>query len=180
MPLSLSYISYLVYDPATGEVTGTGCSADGTFPSTINVGGVTRQVILATDAQVANASGSVVANGVIIPGTFVPPITTQAQLALSEGLTVTSNSTSSLNGVYPVDTSAQNHIQAEVISIMLSGNFADGSNAVAWTDMSGVNHTFNVAQFQSLALAIGAYVAALFKVINGSSTSLPPSTVTIV
>ncbi|CAM6053371.1 unnamed protein product [Sphagnum tenellum] len=159
-------VSYLTFDPVTNLVTGVGYSPDGTVPPTISAGTLTFNTIIATAAQVANASGSMVANSVIIPGTFVPPLASQAQIALRGGLIVTSNSTSSLNGTYPVDGTTQSHIQSEIISIMLSGAFADGTNTVAWTDTSGVSHNFSVAQFQALALTIGSYVSSLYKVIN--------------
>ena len=118
-------------------------------------------------------------------GGFTPPaapaVPTLAQLAwvaMAMGLTLTSTGTPALSGVYAVDTTAQ-VINAEVTSILLNGTFADGTGSVSWPDTSGALHTFTVAQFKVFATAIGSYVAALFKVINGISTTLPSSSVTI-
>ena len=68
-----------------------------------------------------------------------------------------------------------------MIAILYSGgtSFADGSGTVTWPDMSGVNHTFTAAEFKLFALAVGGYVAALFKCINGTLTTLPAATATI-
>lgn len=108
-----------------------------------------------------------------------PTIQKQAAALLGKGLTISSMSMRPLNGTYPVDSATQNHMQSEIISIMLSGSFADGSPLVSWPDTSGNNHAFSVAQFKAFALAVGAYVAGLYKVINGSSTTIPASTASI-
>ena len=62
---------------------------------------------------------------------------------------------------------------------MLNGAFADGGSTVAWPDASGTVHTFSVAEFKAFASGIGAYVAALYKVLNGTLSALPSPTVTI-
>jgi len=103
----------------------------------------------------------------------------QAQIALSNGVTITSSSTSSLNGTYDCGSATQDHIQSEILSIILNGSFADGTTTVLWLDMANTSHTYNVVEFKSFAGAIGQYVAALFKVIQGTLTSLPASTVSI-
>jgi hypothetical protein len=104
----------------------------------------------------------------------------QATARLSAGLAITSTATPSLSATYAVDNAAQAHIQAEIISILLNGSFADGSASVAWPDTAGVIHSFaGVAAFKDFAAAVSAYVAALFKVINGTSTALPAATATI-
>lgn len=110
-----------------------------------------------------------------------PPLPQQALQAFTLGLSVTSTANAALSGVYPVDSVTCDHVQSEVIALLLSNGttFADGTASVAWIDMEGALHTFNAAQFKSLALAIGAYVAALFKVMNGTLSSLPPNTATI-
>ncbi len=104
----------------------------------------------------------------------------QAIARLATGLAVTSAGTPALSATYAVDAAAQAHIQAEVIAILLNGSFADGSASVAWPDTAGVIHDFaDVAAFKGFAAAVSAYVAALFKVINGTSTALPAATATI-
>jgi hypothetical protein len=72
-------------------------------------------------------------------------------------------------------------MQAEMIALLNSGGttFADGTTSVVWPDMAGANHTFTAAQARALFLAAGAYVAALFKVINGTLPALPPASAMI-
>lgn len=115
-----------------------------------------------------------------------PPAPTAAQELLATAtallrapVAVTSTGTPALSGSYGITMQDQAHIGAEVQSIMLNGTFADGSSTVAWPDASGAVHTFSVAQFKAFATAIGAFVAACYKVLNGSSTTLPSAALTI-
>jgi hypothetical protein len=115
------------------------------------------------------------------PAPPAPTLAQQAAAAMSAGLAITSTSTPALNATYDVGTSAQNHMQAEMISLLASGGalFADGTATVAWPDMMGAIHTFTAAEAKAFFLAAGAYVAALFKVQNGTLTTLPAATATI-
>ena len=108
-----------------------------------------------------------------------PSLAAQAAALLAGGLTVTSTGTSTLNGVYACDATAQQHISAELISVMLNGTFADGTGTVQWQDISGALHGFTVAQWKPLAVAIGVFVAAAIKVQIGASTTLPTASATI-
>jgi hypothetical protein len=115
-----------------------------------------------------------------------PPAPTAAQQLLASAaallaapVTITSTSTPALDGSYSITGADQLHIQAEVQSIMLNGTFADGSSAVAWPDAAAGVHTFTVVQFKAFATAIGSFVAACYKVLNGSSTTLPSAALTI-
>jgi hypothetical protein len=123
-------------------------------------------------------------------GTFaapvVPPLPAQtlaqqAAAAISAGLTVTSTSNPALNGTYACDATAQSHLMAEMIALLNSSGatFADGTASIVWPNITGSLHTYTPAQFQPLALAIGAYVSALYKCINGVLATLPPAAVTI-
>lgn len=117
---------------------------------------------------------------------FVDPASTaagkllaEAQALLSGPVAITSMSTPALDGSYTISNQDQAHISAEVQSLMLNGTFADGSSTVAWPDASGAVHTFSVAEFKAFATAIGAFVAACYKVLNGTSTTLPSASLTI-
>lgn len=105
----------------------------------------------------------------------------QATIALAGTLTIVSTSTPAMNGPYAVDATTQSHIQSEISAIMLDATFADGTTTVVWPDMANpsVDHTFTVAEFTVFARAVGAYVAALYKVINGTLTALPSSSVIV-
>lgn len=112
----------------------------------------------------------------------VPPPTPSQQAAalLTGGLAVTSTSAPALNGTYAVDAAAQSHVQAEIISILVNGTFADGGTALAWPDTAGTVHTFpSVVEFKAFAMAVASFVAACAKVANGTSTTLPAATVEI-
>jgi hypothetical protein len=110
-----------------------------------------------------------------------PTVAQQAAAAMSAGLAIASTSTPALNGTFDVSASAQDHMQAEMIALLNSGGttFADGTTSVVWPDMAGVNHTFTAVQARALFLAAGAYVAALFKAMNGTLAALPPASAMI-
>lgn len=115
---------------------------------------------------------------------YAAPVLTvpqQAAALLAGTVTVTSASTPSLNGTYTITATDQAHLQAEISSIMLNGTFADGTSTVEWPDTANppVNHAFNVTQFKTFAIAIGSFVAACAKCINGVSTTLPSNQLSI-
>ena len=137
-------------------------------------------------SMVANGAGPgwTVVNGVLTapPAAPAPPLTLsqQAQVAMGAGLAVTSTSTPALSATYPVDTVSMATIQSEAMSVLLNNTFSDGTTTLAWPDVSGVTHTFpSTAMFNLFATACSAYVAALGKVINGTSSVLPSNAVTI-
>lgn len=111
-----------------------------------------------------------------------PPLTLpqQAGQLLSTGIILTCVSVPALNGQYACDAQATQFIQAEMISIFASSKFADGGTTLDWPDTSGVIHTFpNVDEFKLFAVAVGNFVSACQKVINGTSTTLPSPNYTI-
>ena len=74
------------------------------------------------------------------------------------------------------------HINAEITSLLLNGTFADGATSVSWPDLLipyPAQHSWTVSQFKLFATAHAAYVSSLYKVINGTATSLPASSITI-
>lgn len=123
-----------------------------------------------------------VANGEVVAYTPPPPVLTpaqQAKLLLLGGLTISSTANPSLNGTYNA-LDQQSHIQAELISLLVNGVFADGGSSCDWPDIDGTVHTFATAdQFKSFATAIAAFVAGCSKVINGSSNTLPSAAASI-
>ncbi len=115
------------------------------------------------------------------PPAPAPTLAQQAAALLSGTVTVTSASTPSLNGTYTITAADQAHLDAEIVSILLNGTFADGTSTVEWPDTANppVNHAFTVAQFKTFASAIAAFVAACSKCINGVSTTLPSNQLSI-
>jgi hypothetical protein len=113
------------------------------------------------------------------PAPPTPTLAQQAAAALTAGLTITSPTLDLTSVTFDVGSDTQSHINSEINAILLTGAFADGGATVSWPDMAGVDHTFTVAQAKAFFAAVGAYVAALFKVQNGTLTTLPAATVTL-
>jgi hypothetical protein len=164
--------AYLLHD-TSGAVFGTGFTPDGTLPD---------NAIAGTAAQVAAWQGSTVVNDAIIapPAPAAPTLAQQAAGLIASGLTIASTGTPALDGTYACDSATTDHIQAEMVAILVTAAFADGTASVAWPDVTGALHTFqSVAAFKAFAVAVAGFVAAGFKVMNGSSTTLPTATATI-
>ena len=102
-----------------------------------------------------------------------------AALILNDGVTITSTSTPAVNGTYSCSDGALMLMQDQMNAILTSNAFADGSQALAWADMSGANHTFPVAQFKGLVLAAGALRAACAQYAQGITTTPPSNQATI-
>jgi hypothetical protein len=104
-----------------------------------------------------------------------------ATRALEAGLTIYWESAPDLTGLYAVDAATTNHIQAEMLALIILDGFADGASTVSWPGMppSSQIHVFNKVQFRAFAIAVASYVATLHKCINGVATVLPPAVVTI-
>ena len=118
----------------------------------------------------------------IDPGQVVLPLLGEAQTAFNTGLAVTSTSNpTGLDATYPIDATTQSHAQAEMIALLNSAGatFADGTNSLGWPDINGDVRTFNTTQARSFFVAMGAYVAALYKVQNGTLTTMPTTPVNI-
>ena len=161
---------YLVFN-SSGISVGNGVTPDNTLPP---------NAVICTEAQYQAWQSWSLASGNLAAATPpAPTLAQQAAAAIIAGLTITSTSAAALDGTYAVDASAQQHVMAEITSIMLNGTFADGSATVDWLDVEGASHTFTVAQFKTFATAISAYVAALTKCMLGQLAALPAATVTI-
>lgn len=131
--------------------------------------------------EVAIAGGLVAVTPYTAPPPVVLTLAQQAQASLAAPLAITSASAGLSSVPFAVNSESQSHMQAEMIALLNSGGttFADGTSSLVWPDASGVNRTFNLGQAKALFLAAGAYVAALYKCINGTLTTLPPPAVTI-
>ena len=123
-------------------------------------------------------------NWVEVTGNWPPPpapptLAQQASALLAGTVAITSTTNSALSGDYTVTQTDQNHIAAEVQSIMLNNTFADGTTSVSWPDSTGVLHTFTIAEFKTFAMALGSFVAACYKCVTGASSTLPNTAMTI-
>ena len=123
-------------------------------------------------------------NWVEVTGSWPPPppaptLAQQAAALLTGTVAITSTATPTLSGDYTVTQADQNHLMAEIQSIMLNGTFADGASTVYWPDNTGVLHTFTIAEFKTFGMALGSFVAACYKCIHGATTTLPNTAMTI-
>lgn len=103
----------------------------------------------------------------------------------SAGLTITSTSNSTLNGVYALDDATRQNAAGVATYVMLNSRFPAGMATFAWPDINGVAHLgFTISQFQAFATAMADYVTALdFAKIAlaaaGTFTAWPTPTATI-
>ena len=169
----------VLYDTASGDVIQ--WQDTETFGYPANPAGTATLAV--TSAQwAAQGNGPwAVSGGVLVAATPpAPTLAQQAMLALAGGLTITSAGTPALNGTYAVDPATLDHIQAEMLAVQIVGTFADGATTVAWPDASGALHNFpSIAEYKAFALSVMAFVAACYKAINGSASTLPSASVTI-
>lgn len=109
-----------------------------------------------------------------------PTLLQQAQAALSGGITITSTGTSSLDGIYSVDATAQSNLQAVQTYILTNGKFPGSSGTYPWLDMAGAAHTFpSTTEFEAFATAIADYVADLTLIALTGTGTIPTPTATI-
>ena len=173
-------VQQVLYVVASGEILQWQDTAAFNFPA--NPAGTATLPVTAAEWATLDTAQHVAA-GALAAGAVIPALTLaqQAQAAFGAGLAITSTGTPALSATYPVDATTQAHISAEMIALLNSSGtaFADNSASVVWPDIEGLDHTFTIAEFKPFALAIGAYVAALFKVLNGTLAAMPAATATI-
>ncbi len=114
-----------------------------------------------------------------VPAASIGTPAQQAAVALTKGLTVTATITPALSGTYDVSDRSRVNMMAQEISVAQTGNFSNQQSTINWPDMSGAMHTFNVAQFKALVVAVGVYYTALFFVEQSNTGPLPSASATI-
>jgi hypothetical protein len=124
-----------------------------------------------------------------VSGTFaasVASVLTLAQQAVTmmgAGLTIALTGSLSLAATtFPTDANTQRKLAAVSTTLAVSGAFPGGGTTCPMKDAAGAWHTFTVAQYKAVAVAISGFVAALDMVIDGApaSTTLPPSSISLV
>ena len=137
-------------------------------------------------AHYANTNGYAVSAGVLVPYTPPPPVLTLAQQAANAavgGLTITLSGTMTLAAtLFPTDTKTQKAIES-MNAMARAGVLPLGSTTYPMIDASGTWHHFTAAQYQAIAGAISAYVAACDLIAAGNPlgvTELPAASVSLV
>jgi hypothetical protein len=109
-----------------------------------------------------------------------PTLAQQAELALGEGVTITSTANPALNGVYAVNGAAQANLTATMLYATVNGKFPGSSSTQSWAQMNGDVVTFQtVAEFTAFATVLANYVADLMEIAMTNTGTLPAPTATI-
>lgn len=83
------------------------------------------------------------------------------QIVITQGVALTWTGSTSLNGVYACDPTAQTNIDSTLLSINITGKFTNGQNTRPWPDITGQPHLMTTDQFITFAAAIGSYIDRL-------------------
>ena len=137
-------------------------------------------------AHYANPDGWGISAGALVPYTPPPPVLTLAQQAANAavgGLTITLSGTMTLAAtLFPTDTKTQKAIES-MNAMARAGVLPLGSTTYPMIDASGIWHHFSASQYQAVAGAISAYVAACDLIAAGNPlgvTELPAASVSLV
>jgi len=123
------------------------------------------------------------------PSTFTPPsppsitLAQSAQIAATSGLAVTLSGTLSLaETVFPTDVATQAKLNAVVTTINTTGTFPGGGTTYPMKDAGGAWHIFTLSQYEAMAGAIAAFVAANDLIADGNplgATELPANRISL-
>ena len=99
------------------------------------------------------------------------------------GVQITSTSTPSLNGPYPIDEGSQSDMSAIAAGIAAGKGLPSGGSPFAYPNLEGAEVVFTAEQFTAFAAAIEAYLyafnQALAASIGGGTTAMPSTALTI-
>ena len=136
-------------------------------------------------AHYANPDGWGISAGALVPYTPPPPVLTLAQQAANAatgGLTITLSGTMTLAAtLFPTDTKTQKAVES-MNAMARAGVLPLGSTTYPMIDAAGTWHHFTASQYQAVAGAIAAYVAACDLIAAGNpmnATALPSSTISL-
>lgn len=103
------------------------------------------------------------------------------EIALENGVEISSTGTPALNGTYSTSEEFREKIDETITYIGVNGSFPDGVSELPLEDMAGNIHTFpDTTTFKNFATAYANYVAAVLYAIDaGTLGSLPSNQVTI-
>ena len=136
-------------------------------------------------AHYTNADGWAVSAGKLVAYTPPPPTLTLAQQAANaaiSGLTITLSGTMTLAAtLFPTDASTQKAIES-MNAMARAGVLPLGSTTYPMIDAAGTWHHFTASQYQAVAGAIAAYVAACDLIAAGNpmdAKALPAASVSL-
>ena len=114
-----------------------------------------------------------VSNGTIVPySRLTPALIALAcyQSAIDAGVSITSISDPSINGVYPLTDAALTRLAAEQSYVKQHHEFSSGGSSIVWFDMSNKTHLMsNTDTFLAFAVAICGYDNALKNALHATA-----------
>jgi hypothetical protein len=167
---------FLIYDPATGNVTGVGFTPDGTLPG--------AGAIVCTDAQHDAWQGSRVTNGAIVAPLPVP-LTWDQVLAqkIASGIAITSTGTPTISATYALDDLTMNQIGPVARDFAAGFGLPGGASTFTYPDATGRPRTFTGPQMVALYKAMRDLLFMLntqaAMMAHGATPSWPTQTATI-
>lgn len=136
--------------------------------------------------QTALIAAAVAAGWTEVTGAWPPPpapptLAQQAEQAVYAGLTITLSGSLVLAAtLFPTDRLTQTKVLSVMTVLGKTGAFPGGALTYPLKDATGTWHVLSVAQYETVATAIGSYVSALDLIADGNptlATSLPPSAI---
>ena len=99
--------------------------------------------------------------------------------AFAAGCAVISAGNPALSATYGCDSTTITDIMAEAVSLLLGGNFTNGTQTLQFADLENQMHSFNATEFKAFATAVAGYVGALKAAAVIGSGALPNQPVEI-
>jgi hypothetical protein len=102
---------------------------------------------------------------------------------LANGLVLTSTGTPALNGTYALDETSAGQIYQIGLYASQIGTFPSGGTTQAYPDITGVPHTFTIAEFVAFLQAVAVLISAMNNqaaiMAHGGTPVWPAQTATI-
>jgi hypothetical protein len=121
-----------------------------------------------------------VENGALVD--YVPPPPTlqdQASAMLTQPVTVVSAAVPAVNADYPIDPATRTQMTSIAATINAGLGLPGGGSTFNWADVNGNPHQWPQEQFTAFAGAVMNFVYACTQVVQGHSTTLPDTTLSI-
>lgn len=108
-----------------------------------------------------------------------PPLNVQAAMMMGGPVTVSCASMPSLDGAYPLDATTQFQITSIASAINAGLGLPSGESTFNWPDAQGNPHAWDETHFVAFSKAVLTFLYACSQVMQGHSTTLPSTTLSI-
>ena len=125
-----------------------------------------------------NLNGWAVENSQLVP--YEPPtnqtLSQQASEILGqETINLISTTYPMMNGYYTINPYYISMINSELISLLLTNTFTNGSTTIGWFDLSNAQHVMDQTQFIFFGRGIGGWYNNLMFIVQTNSGTIPAS-----